>query len=70
MVVHPHNKIQLIHVQMRNLIPHFHKLRIFNEKNVMRKVFEFKKCEVTEKWRQLYNEMFYSLYLLPNVASD
>jgi hypothetical protein len=29
-------------------------LRIFNEKKVMKKVFEFKKCEATEKWKGLY----------------
>jgi hypothetical protein len=43
------------------------RLRVF-ENRVLRRIFGFKKDEVTGEWRKLHNEELNGLYSLPNIV--
>jgi hypothetical protein len=43
------------------------RLRVF-ENRLLRRVFEPRRDEVTEEWRQLHNEELNKLYSLPNIV--
>jgi hypothetical protein len=44
-----------------------HRLRVF-ENRVLRRMFPFKKDEVTGGWRKLYNEELHELFFSPNIV--
>jgi hypothetical protein len=42
------------------------RLRVF-ENNLLRRIFGYKKDEVTEEWRKLHNEELNDLYSSPSI---
>jgi hypothetical protein len=42
------------------------RLRVFDDR-VLRRIFGYKRDEVTGEWRRLHNKELYALYSLPNI---
>jgi hypothetical protein len=45
-----------------------HRLRVFDENRVLRRIFGSRRDEVTGDWRKLHNEELHNLYPLPNTS--
>jgi hypothetical protein len=44
-----------------------HRLRVFEKKRLLRRIFRPKRDEVTAEWRKLHNEELHDLYSSPSI---
>jgi len=67
MVMGPPDSLYNVNMSWSRTLREEHSLRVF-ENRVLWKIFGHRRDGVTEDWKRLQNEEFYSLYSSPNIV--